>query len=92
MLDQLDMFGGPPPVVAAKPCRVAFRAAAAMVAAMRRGEAVTYHVGDLAGDRLGDAAVAGRAAAYLEAADAGRVLLSQRRIGPGRYEYRAVRR
>jgi hypothetical protein len=95
---QTDLFGQPAPnqrrVVQrrVKPCRGARQTAADAIQAMQPGECCVYYCGDLANDRLRSAEVAGIADAYLEAADDDRVLLSQRRIGPSLYEYRAVRR
>lgn len=63
----------------------------AAIRAMVRGERVTYHTGDLATDRSRDPFVGGKAAAYLAASDDGKVILSQRRLGPSNYEYTAVR-
>lgn len=68
-----------------------FASTTAAIRAMVRGERVTYHTGDLATDRYMNPIIAGRAAAYLAAADNGTVILYQHRLGPSTYDYRAVR-
>jgi hypothetical protein len=64
----------------------AYRAAEQEIAALCPGEAVRYHEGSLAND-LADPAIAGRAAAFRDAALAERGLLAQRRLDFERYEY-----
>jgi hypothetical protein len=51
---------------------------------------VVYHTGVLAIDRKKDAALDARARGLLDRAEAGQVVLYQRRIGPGKFEYIAV--
>jgi hypothetical protein len=69
--------------------KAAYRAAEEEIAGLRPGEALVYHEGNLvldAGTGTG-AAVAGRAAAFRDAAEADRGLIAQRRLGFERYQY-----
>lgn len=53
-------------------------------------EPTIYHVGCLAIDRQADPELDRRAAALLKQAEAGEVILVQRRVAPDRYEYLAL--
>lgn len=103
MLEQLDIFTAAPAPVQATPaeprvkpctppCRAAMKAAADRIDAMQRGERIVYHTGRLANDRMTDAAIGGIATAYQNAHGKGLVILSQRRVAAGRYEYIAIRK
>lgn len=50
--------------------------------------AVVYHVGSLATDRETDQDLDRRATALMQRAEAGEIVLCQRRLGAGQYEYR----
>jgi hypothetical protein len=54
------------------------------------GERIVYYVGDLARDRANSADLSELADYVLAASSAGRLLLGQRRLGPGQFEYRAT--
>ncbi len=62
----------------------------AWVSSTRPGDVVVYHVGHLAADRVQSPAVDVVAFEIWRAAQA-EVSLTQRRLGPGRYEYRATK-
>ena len=65
----------------------AYRAAEQEIAGLRPGEAIPYHEGNLATDGAHDATVAGRAAAFRDAAAAEEGLIAQRRLAFERYQY-----
>lgn len=65
----------------------AYRAAEQEIAGLRPGEAVRYHEGNLSIDLAADPAIAGRAAAFRDAAKAEEGLIAQRRLGFERYQY-----
>lgn len=75
-----------------KPSGREFRRVAELIADMPAGTRTVYHVGCLATERMSNSLLAGRASAYQEAAGQGAVLLSQRRLAAGRYEYLATKR
>jgi hypothetical protein len=66
---------------------VAYRAAEEEIAGLRPGEALLYHEGNLVVDVGTGPAVAGRAAAFRDAAEADRGVIAQRRLGFERYQY-----
>lgn len=57
----------------------------------KAGDVVVYFVGDLASARVADPEIDRMAMRWSELASAGRVVLTQRRIGAGRWEYLARR-
>lgn len=65
----------------------AYRDAGEEIARLRPGEAIPYHEGNLAIDVADDPAVAGRAAAFRDAAAADQGIIAQRRLGFKRYQY-----
>jgi hypothetical protein len=67
--------------------QAAYRAAEGEIADLRPGEAIQYHEGNLAIDLAADPAIAGRAAAFRDAAATGEGLIAQRRLGVERYQY-----
>jgi hypothetical protein len=67
--------------------KAARHAAAQEIGLLRPGEAVVYHEGNLAVDIAKDPTVAGRAAAYRDAAEADEGRMAQRRLGFERYQY-----
>lgn len=67
--------------------RAAYRGAEEEMALLEPGEAMLYHEGHLAIDISHDPATAGRAAAFLDATEAKRGIIAQRRLGFDRYQY-----
>lgn len=65
----------------------AYRTAEQEIALLRPGEAILYHEGSLATEVENDPTVAGRAAAFRDAAEAARGRLAQRRLGFEWYQY-----
>ena len=65
----------------------AHRAPGQEIAGLRPGDAILYHEGNLAIDGAHDATLAGRAAAFREAAEAEKGLIAQRRLAFERYQY-----
>jgi hypothetical protein len=65
----------------------AYRAAEEEIAGVRAGEALLYHEDNLVIDVGTSAAVAGRAAAFRDAAEDGRGVIAQRRLAFEHYEY-----
>lgn len=65
----------------------AYRAAEEEIGRLPAGEAFVYHEGNLAIDIGTDPEVAGRAAAFRDAAAANRGMLAQRRLGFECYQY-----
>jgi hypothetical protein len=51
---------------------------------------IIYHIGFLCIDRETDPKTDFRAQRMMKDAEAGKVLLTQKRLGPGKYEYRAT--
>jgi hypothetical protein len=69
-------------------CVAAYQAAGQAIEQLQPGQAMVYHEGYLAIDATRDAAVAGQAAAFLEAGtELGQGVLGQRWVRPGRYQY-----
>jgi hypothetical protein len=66
--------------------QAAYRAAEQEIAGLGPGQVLRYHEGSLACD-LADPAIAGRAAAFRDAAEAEAGLVAQRRLGFERYQY-----
>ena len=56
------------------------------------GDRYAYHIGDLAADRLSDRAVGALAAEAFRLAEAGMVVLVQRRVGGSAFAYYVERR
>ena len=65
----------------------AYRSAEQEIALLRPGEAILYHEGNLATDMGSDPTIAGRAAAFRDAAEAAKGSVAQRRLGFEWYQY-----
>ena len=66
----------------------AYQAARREIEQLQPGQAIVYHEGHLAVDAVDDAAVTGRAAAFLLAGtELGEGVLGQRWLRPDRYQY-----
>jgi hypothetical protein len=71
----------------AERCTAAYRNAEQEIALLRPGEAILYHEGNLATDMGSDPTIAGRAAAFRDAAEAVKGSVAQRRLGFEWYQY-----
>ncbi|WP_431855298.1 hypothetical protein [Azospirillum sp.] len=91
MLPLFDGFDPLPASLCKNEVGRAFDTAAAAILRQPAGTRTVYHTGNLSTDRQRSAEVCGKAAAYLEAARIGQVILTQRRVSADRYEYHAIR-